>query len=262
MKRALLAAMLAAAPAGLMFCAVPARSADSLYDIYASGKYDEAIRAGVAAHSAPGYAIAARAVLADAVLRETPCLECLQRGEGFARQAVAADPKYPDGQIWLAVALGYESRITGAVKARLRDAPGESKAALDAAVKNDPRNPFAVSALGGWHIEVVHAGGAFLARLVYGATESEALALFDRAVKLAPGNVAVRYQIGLSLAGFNPEKYRSRIEGELTAAMHDTPESAYEKALQGRASELLVLLHRGDAASFDLRLRAFQGYPA
>ena len=47
--------------------------------------------------------------------------------------------------------------------------------------------------------------------------KSEALALFDRAVKLAPDNVAVHYQIGLSLAGFDSEKYQSphrrRIQG-------------------------------------------------
>ncbi len=37
----------------------------------------------------------------------------------------------------------------------------------------------------------------------------EALALFDRAIKLAPGNVAVRYRIALSFLGFDGEKYRS-----------------------------------------------------
>lgn len=247
----------------LLLAATPALGAvDSLYAIYAGGKYDDAIAAGVAAHSAPGYAIAARAVLADAVLRDNPCLECLQRGEAFARQAVAADPKLPDGQIWLAVALGYQARITGALKARLRDSPGESKSALDAAIQSDPKNPFAVSALGGWNIEIVHGGGAFLARLIYGATEKEALALFDRADKLAPGNVAVRYQIGLSLAGFDKDKYRGRIESEFTAAIGNAPESVYEKALQSRAAELLALLRRGDADKFNAMMRKYQGYPA
>jgi hypothetical protein len=247
----LLIGLLAAGPAG----------ADPLYDLYAAGKYDEAIRAGVAAHSAPGYAIAARAVLADAVLRDAPCLDCLKRGEDFARQAVAADPTYPDGQIWLAVALGYEARITGMVQARLTNAPGQSKAALDAAIKSDPANPYAVSALGGWNIEIVHGGGAFLAKLFYGASETQALTLFDRAIRLAPGNVAVRYQIALSLIGFDAQKYRVRIESELQAAMRDTPNTIYEKALQGRAEDLLTLLRRGDADSFNLRVRKYQGYP-
>jgi hypothetical protein len=234
---------------------------DTLYAIYATGKYDEAIQAGLAARSAAGYAIAARAILADAVLRDQPCLECLQRGEEFARRAVAADPRLADGQIWLAVALGYETRITGIIKARMRGAPAESKKALDAAVASDPRNPFAVSALGGWHIEIVHGGGAFLAKLVYGATETEALALFDRAERLAPGNVAVRYQIALSLAGFDARKYRTRIESDLAASIHGTPESAYEKALQGRAETLLALLKRGEGDTFTAALRKYQGYP-
>ena len=126
------------------------------------------------------------------------------------------------------------------------------------AVADDPKNAFAVSALGGWHIEIVRGGGAFLARLAFGARESEALALFDRAVRLAPENVAVHYQIGLSLAGFNTGKYRSRIAAEFKAALAAAPETAYEKKMQGRAAELLDLLNQGDA--FDARVRKYQGF--
>ena len=85
--------------------------------------------------------------------------------------------------------------------------------------------------------------------------------MFDRAVRAAPGNVAVRYQIALSLAGFDAEAYRSHIESELQAAIHAVPETAYEKYVQARAGELLTLLRRGDRDAFDARVRAFQGYP-
>jgi hypothetical protein len=253
MKRLLLALVLMATPA-------LAANAD-LYALYAGGRYDEAIRGGNAARHAYGYAIAARAALADAVLRDAPCMECLKRGEGFARKAVAADPNLADGQIWLAVSLGYEARITGAVLARLRDAPGQSKAALDAAMKSESSNPYAVSALGGWHIEIVRGGGAYLARLLYGATEAQAITLFDRAVKIAPENVAVRYQIALSLAGFDPEKYHARIEGELTAALRNNPATTYEKAMQSRAGDLLTALRRDDRDGLDDKVRKYQGYP-
>src|SRR5258708_3824094 len=161
---------------------------------------------GEASHTAPGLAIAARAVLADDVLRDAPCLSCLERAESLARQAVAADPHYAFGQVWLAVALGYEARIIGSVKARLKNSPAQSRAALELAVHDDPRNAFAVSAQGGWHIEIVRGGGATLARLFYGARESQAVELFDRAVQLAPGNVAGHYQSAVSLAGFRPHK--------------------------------------------------------
>jgi len=251
-----LALLLLVAPA-----AGQAATPDEIFALYAKGDYEQAAQEGEASHSAAGLAIAARAVLADEVLREGPCLPCLERAESLARAAIAADPHSVFGHVWLAVALGYQARIIGAVKARLKDSPAQSKAALDAAVGDDPKNAFAVSALGGWHIEVVRGGGATLARWFYGATESEALNLFDRAVKLAPGNVAVRYQIGLSLAGYDPDKYRARIAAELKAAIADTPATAYEKKIQGRAQELLGLMGAASHDGFDALVRRYQGFP-
>ena len=244
----------------LVPCAAQAATSDEIFAVYARGDYEQAARLGEASRTAPGLAIAARAVLADEVLRDAPCLSCLERAESLARQAVAADPHHAFGQVWLAVALGYQARIIGAVKARLRNSPEQSRAALDMAVRDDPRNAFAVSALGGWHIEIVRGGGTFLARMIYSAKESEALALFDRAVRLAPGNVAVRYQIGLSLAGFNAAKYRARIAAELKASVSASPETSYEKKIQARAGELLGLLNQDAHDAFDLRVRKYQGF--
>jgi hypothetical protein len=254
--RALLLALLLLLPA-----AGRAATTEEIFALYARGDYEQAVKVGEAARTAPGYAIAARAVLADEVLRDKPCLECLERAERLSRQAIATDPRHAFGQVWLAVSLGYQSRITGIVKARLRDAPGQSKIALDAAVAADPGNPYAVSALGGWHIEIVRGGGATLARLLYGAREDQALALFDRSVKLAPGNVAVRYQIALSLLGFDAEKYRPRILAELRAAVSGEAATAYEKEIQGRANELLGLVNRGAQDALEARVRKYQGYP-
>ena len=245
----------------LLLLAQPAMADDAaLFALYAKGDYGAAMKAGEAAHTAYGSALAARAAMADAVLHDKPCMECLQHAEAMARQAVAADPKLADGQIWLAVALGYQARIQGMVRARMRDLPGQSKAALDAAIASEPANPYAVSALGGWHIEVVKGGGPYLARHLYDASLETAMALFDRAVKLAPGNVAVRYQIALALAGFDPETYRSRIATELDAAIKAAPATAYERAMQARAVELKILQSRSRPV-FDAKVREFQGYP-
>jgi hypothetical protein len=245
---------------GLSAGAVRAQDRSALFQLYADGQYEEAARAAAAAHSAYGYALAARAVLAEAVLRDAPCLECLQRAEALARQAVAADPRLADGQVWLAVALGYQARIKGIFWARLHDFPKQARAALETAVAAEPNNAYAVSALGGWQVEVVRAGGPFLARQLFGATLGEAMGLFDRAVKLAPGNVAVRYQIALSLAGLDPEAHRSRILTELDAAMRAMPSTAYERRLLSRAGELKTAMG-GDRVKLDALVRKFQGYP-
>jgi len=232
---------------------------DEIFAAYARGDYEQAVRMGEASRTAPGFATAARAVLADEVLRDTPCLPCLERAEKLSRQAIAADPHHAFGQVWLAVALGYQARIIGSVKARMNNSPAQSKAALETAISDDPKNAFAVSALGGWHIEIVRGGGAFLGGLVYGAKEQQALALFDRAVQLAPGNVAVHYQIALSLAGFNSGKYHARIASELRASLAAVPQTAYEKKIQARAQELSGLMNQDNA--FHARVRKYQGFP-
>ena len=63
------------------FLISPAIAATPL-DLYVAGKYQAAIDAGVAQNSAAGLAMASRAALADAMMHETPCLECLQRAAG------------------------------------------------------------------------------------------------------------------------------------------------------------------------------------
>src|SRR6185312_13064409 len=87
MKVLLLALLLAGAGPG----------SDELFALYARGQYDEAMREGAASGTAAGLAIAARAAMADATMRREPCLDCLKRGEDFARRAIAADRTMADG---------------------------------------------------------------------------------------------------------------------------------------------------------------------
>src|SRR5216684_2391285 len=104
------------------------------YEIYATGRYDDAMKAGAATGSAAGLTVAARAALADATTRPEPCLDCLRRAEDFASKAVAADPHLADAHVYLAVAMGYEARIVGPVWARAHNYPGRAKDELDAAL--------------------------------------------------------------------------------------------------------------------------------
>ena len=116
-------------------------------------------------------------------------------------------------------------------------------------------------ALGNWHLEIVHAAGSFLARQFYGATTADGMTMLDRAVDHAPDNVAVHYQVGLCLAGFDPVLYRDRIARELDTAVHGVPATAYEAAMQGQAQQLLALLQQNDRAAFAAKVRLYQGYP-
>ena len=241
----------------LALAVTPACAADNLYPLYAAGRYDDAIRAGTEAGNAEGFAIAARAAMAQAAMQPQPCLPCLQRAEAFARESVAADNTYPDGHVWLEASLGLEGRIQGMIRARAN--VGVAKTELETVLRSDPRNAFALAGMGAWNIEIVRGGGALLAGLIYGAHEADGLTLFDRAVQAAPDNVAVRYQIALCLAGYQPEKFHARIAQDLDAAIHSAPQTVYEKFIQARAAELLQA--QGDDAAFAAKVRQFQGYP-
>ncbi len=238
----------------------PQQQATAPWTLYAAGQYEQAIAAGMKRHDAFGYAIAARAELAREMMRDAPCLECLDRAADYAREAISSDPKLPQGHVYLATAMGYEARIIGPLAARLKDFPDKAKEEIDAALADDPRDPWAWAALGGWNVEIVHQGGV-LGRLLYGAGVAQGIADFRKSFALDPGNVVVRVQFALSLAAYDRETYKSDIADALAAAAGDKPRTAYDAFSQSRARALQAALDSGDTANFDRLVRHDQGYP-
>jgi hypothetical protein len=241
--------------------AAPAFAADSpARAFYVAGQYAQAAAAGEAEGDAAGFAVAARAILAQMV-QTHPCLECAQHAERDARRAIALDPKLADGHLLLAASLGAQGRIEGILVARAHDYPGQAKTQIDAALAADPGNCFAIAGEGGWNIEVVRIGGETLARWIYGARLDTGMADFAKAFACAPDNPALRYQYALTLSAFDPVRYRGQIEDALTRAATAKPATAFETFLQGRARELLAALKANDPDAFARLVRRDQGYP-
>jgi len=238
----------------------PAQAADDARALYREGQYEQAITAGSAENSAAGFALAARAAMAEAMMR-SPCLDCLKRAESLARKSVAMDGGLADGHVFLATSLGYQARIVGMVRARLAGYAEEAKTQLDEALRHDPQNPWALAALGGWHVEIVRGGGATLARWLYGANVPAGTSCFEKAFKAAPDNIVLRYQYALSLGGLDPVLYRAAIIDALTRADTGFAVSAYDRFARKRARELLAVLKSGDQAALSRTVRRDQGYP-
>lgn len=230
--------------------------------LYQTGKYDEAIKAGLGANNADGFAIAARAELAEEMMREAPCLDCLKRAEGYARKAIAADPKQAEGRIYLAAALGYQTRIIGLVAAKFEGFAGEAKSNLDVALANHPDDPWVLAAMGGWNIAVVKGGGATLAAWLYNASTEQGLKDFAKAMTIDPQNIAIRFQYALSLSAFDREIYAKEIRAALQATVSGRPQTAYETIMQGWARKLLNAFKQGDWKNYDALVRHYQRYPS
>src|SRR2546423_1168400 len=128
-------------------------------ELYVAGRFAEAERTALAQGTAAGYALAARAELAAETMRAEPCLECLKRAEDAALRAIAADPRLVEGHIEYVIAIGFEARLIGMIKAHFKGYAEKAKQHIDAALATDPGNPWAWAALGNWNIEIVQNGG-------------------------------------------------------------------------------------------------------
>lgn len=239
----------------------PARAADPALALFLTGRFAQAEAAGLAQNNAQGLAIAARSVLAEETMRDEPCLECLKHAEDLSRRAIDADPKQPEAHIYLAAAMGYESRIIGDIAAQSKGYASEVKRQLDAALASDPNDPWALAALGSWHIEIARSAGAALARWLYGARFSTGRDYYEKAIAAAPDNPVLRYQYALAISAFDLRDYREEAENELVRVIATKPSSAYETYVREHALQLLDALRSGDLADAKRIVRHDQGYP-
>ncbi len=231
-------------------------------ELYKAGKYEDAIKAGTAQNNAEGYSVAARAELAKEMMRDAPCLSCLQQAEAYARKAIAGDPKRPECRVYLAAALGYKSHIIGTMAARFKGYAEDAKANIDAALASQPGDAWALAALGGWHLAVVEGGGRLLASMTYGASVDKGLKAFNEAMAADPGNIVIRFQYVLSVSAYDRETYAKQIQAALEAAANGQPKTAYDAFTQGRARTLLDTMKRGDWKTYDALVRRYQDYPS
>jgi tetratricopeptide (TPR) repeat protein len=240
----------------------PARAADNAaLAMFEKGDYLAAAKAGAAEGNATSLALAARATLADATLRGAPCMECLQNAERYARQAVAADPNNMEGHIHLAVSLGYQARIIGPIRARFARFPEQAKQEIETALRLAPNNHWALSAAGGFNIEVVRSGGRFLGNLLYGATFENGVSYFHKAIAADPENPLIKLQYALALTGYAFDSRRAEIVAVLDSSVRAKPGNVYEEAMRQRADRLLALLNENKVDDYLVLARRYQGFP-
>jgi hypothetical protein len=240
----------------------PVRAAENTpLAMFEKGDYLAAAKAGAAEGSAASLALAARATLADATLRDAPCLECLQNAEALARRAIAVDSNNWEGHIHLAVSLGYQARIIGPIRARFSRFPEQAKQEIETALRLAPSSHWALSAAGGFNIEVVRAGGRFLGNLLYGATFENGVSYFDKAITADPENPLIKLQYALALTGYSFDEKKTEIVAMLDSCVRAKPGNIYEEAMRQRGQRLLALLKGNKVDDYLALARKYQGFP-
>lgn len=236
--------------------------AGAALDLWAQGKYEEAIAVGVAEKSPEGLSAAARAATTEMSLHPMLCPECIQRAEDLSRRALAADPKSTVPSFCLAAALAYRGRMAGKINTQTASIGIEARKTIQEAIAVHPNDARLISALAIWDFEVVRVAGSLLSRIVYGARMERGIALFDQAFKLSPNDMLLNYQYGLSLAAYDPDEYRSKIEAAWGRIVATRPQNAYDEEIKSRAAKLLFLLKSADRKALDPTVKDYLGIPS
>lgn len=155
-----------------------------------------------------------------------------------ARKAL---PAHANAHYLFAYCLGrYAQRIS--VTRALRDGIATRvKEGLDRALALEPRHAEAHVALGTYHAEVVAKIGALIGALTYGASESQALAHYRKALELQPDSAIARVEFarGLMLLGDGHARAARRL---LAEAAKIRPADASERLDAERAKAQLEAL--------------------
>ena len=123
----------------------------------------------------------------------------LMEAADVSEKARKALPRHANVHYLLACCLGRYAQKTSVARALRDGIASRVKEALDRALALEPRHAEAHVALGTYHAEVVAKIGSVIGGLTYGASESQALAHYRKAIKLNPDSAIARIEYAHSL---------------------------------------------------------------
>lgn len=251
-------AVLSLLVAGAAHAGIPLKAQSA----YLDGRFVSAATIAETDGSAEALAFAARARIADAIMRDgVYCEPCLTVAETIAQSAIDRDPKYAEAYVQLAIAMGFRGRFLSAMDAQSERLPEKGRQAIDKALELDPLSPWAKASLGAWHLEIVHRAGPVLAEVTYGASRTEGLKAFREALAADPGNLLLHFHFALSILALDTDEFRTEALQALEAGYKDPRGDALTMFTRKRAEELTAALKTGTTKEVETLVRKFQGYP-
>lgn len=212
------------------------------------GRFVEAATLGEALNTSDGYALAAEALAIHGhyLAAEDAKPEVLGRAMQLGQEAIRKDSENPAAHLQQAHAMGRYTQAVGTLKVK-REYAGRVRAALERALFLEPGLAEAHLSLGAWHAEAIR-GGGFMARVLFGASGSDALAHYDAALELAPDAkiVHAEYALGLLLLDRrrNLEEARSLLERARDLPSRDAHDRIVHDRVVAKLAELGISTRR------------------
>lgn len=213
-------------------------------EAFRAGQYDAAFAQAAVEQTPDAYAFRARTLLAKAMSGEgDPPRSLIDQALAEAEKALKIDTQHEEGRLQKAIALSLILRPMSINEASKTGYGELSKQLAESVLKDDPANFYAHGFLAVWHVEVERRGGTIGAAIM-GASLKTARRHYDEAVRLAPEDIALRWQWARALAALDAKKHRAEIETALQAAVETDPATDLDRVMQERATRLLEAVIR------------------
>jgi tetratricopeptide (TPR) repeat protein len=184
------------------------KAVQEAWRLFHTGEFGEAVAAGLSAGGAgvtaanKAQAIYANSVETQEARRIALFEEVMKRAEAQAR----AEPKNANAHYLYAYAAGRYSQRISVAKALAQGYGGKIRAALEAALKLQPKHAEAHIAMGAYHAEIIDKVGALVGGLTYGANRDKGEEHFRKAVKLAPDSPIAHVEMANGLVMMHGKK--------------------------------------------------------
>ena len=226
-----------------------AQSIDAAHTAYLEGRFLEAAKLAEPLGTSEGLALASKSLTIQAYYmsadEEKDAL--FERALALAQEAIRSDPDSPEAHIQLSHVMGRHGQTIGVLESASKGYADKIRDAVEDALRLSPEMPEAHLSMGMWHSEVVSSLGSFMADMMFGADEDDAIEFYERALKGAPEEKIVPLEYAIGLLDLDDDDYRKQARKLLQRAIDLPVKDAYDDLVHQEAVETLAALDsKGD----------------
>lgn len=241
MQRLLSLILTSVLTAGLL---TPAHASDPARDLLHAGQYEQARTLALALDTVDGLNAAGEVMAAEIMLmRVDDAKDHAKDGIKLADRALKRDPGNVDALFLKALHTGFRTRSSSALAIVMKGLIGDTYAAVEAFETAAPNDPRADALFGAWHLGIVRAAGDGK----FGASLSDGLAHYDRAVAAMPTDIVVMGNYAFSLIVMEDPALLARATALLQQIEATDPNGATEIETRSRMMRLLAVIDDPDA---------------
>ena len=221
-----------------------AQSIDAARAAYIEGRFMEAAEVAEALGTSEGFALASKSVAIQAyyISPDDEKDALFERALALAQEAIRSDPDDPQAHIQLSHVMGRHGQTIGVLESASKGYADRIRDSVENALRLSPEMPEAHLSMGMWHSEVVSSLGSFMADMMFGADEDDAIEFYERALEGAPEEKIVPLEYAIGLLDLDDDEYREQARRLLQRAIELPVKDAYDDLIHQKAVETLAAL--------------------